>query len=121
MGGHDNGVIFYGDKGTVDVGRNGCFVTLIGEEPKQLGGSHDFTANLRNFLDCVRANDPAGLNAPISEGAISSMLSNLGNVATRVNRRIQFDPEHFACVGDDEANRLLTRTYREGYELPVVG
>jgi predicted dehydrogenase len=120
MDGHDNGVIFYGDKGTVEVGRDGCFVTFIGEERKQLGGSHDFAANIRNFLDCVKTNDPRGLNAPISEGALSAMLSNLGNVATRVNRRIQFDSERFACVGDDEANGLLTRDYREGFELPVV-
>jgi hypothetical protein len=95
-------------------------VTFIGEERKQLGGSHDFAANIRNFLDCVKTNDPRGLNAPISEGALSAMLSNLGNVATRVNRRIQFDSERFACVGDDEANGLLTRDYREGFELPVV-
>jgi hypothetical protein len=25
------------------------------------------------------------------------------------------------CVGDEEATRLLARTYRKGYELPVVG
>jgi predicted dehydrogenase len=121
MDGHDNGVIFYGDKGTLEVGRQGCFVTFIGEEPKQLGGSHDFTANLRNFLDCVKTNNPAGLNAPISEGAVSSMLSHLGNIATRVNRRLQFDADRMECVGDEEATRLLARTYRKGYELPVVG
>src|SRR5690606_22934924 len=53
--GHDNGVVYYGDKGTVDVGRAGSFVTLIGEEPKQIGGSHDFVANQRNFIDAVKA------------------------------------------------------------------
>lgn len=121
MDGHDNGVIFYGDKGIVEVGRQGCFVTFIGEEPKQIGGGQDLVANVRNFLDCVKANNPAELNAPISEGAISAMLSNLGNIATRVNRRIVFDADRVVCVGDEEATRLLSRTYREGYELPVVG
>ncbi|MCL4692842.1 MAG: gfo/Idh/MocA family oxidoreductase, partial [Candidatus Hydrogenedentes bacterium] len=121
MDGHDNGVIFYGDKGTVEVGRQGCFVTFIGEEPKQIGGGQDLVANVRNFLDCVKADNPAGLNAPISEGAVSAMLSNLGNIATRVNRRIVFDADRVECVGDEEATRLLSRTYREGYELPVVG
>ncbi len=120
MDGHDNGVIFYGDKGTVDIGRRGCFVTFIGEEPKKLGESPSLSANIRNFLDCVKANDPSKLNAPISEGAQSAMLCHLGNIATRVGRRLQFDSDRFVFDGDEEANQLISRMYRQGYELPVL-
>jgi predicted dehydrogenase len=120
MDGHDNGTIFYGDKGTLEIGRKGCEVTFVGEPKKQVGGGQDFNGNIRNFLDCVKANDPSGLNAPISEGAISASLSHLGNVATRVGRKLCFDETNLTCKGDEEATRLLSREYREGYELPEI-
>ena len=118
--GHDNGVVFYGDNGTVEVGRNGCEVTLIGEEKRALGGGSDIESNVRNFLDCVKAGDPTGLNAPAHEAACSAALCHLGNIATRVGRTLQFDAEAMRCVGDQQATKMLKRSYRKGYELPSV-
>jgi predicted dehydrogenase len=120
--GHDNGVVFYGDKGIVEVGRDGCFVQLIKEEKKKLGGSHDLEANMSNFIACVKADDPSKLNASVpEEGYPSTVLCHLGNIATRVGRRLHYDADKLACTGDEEATALFTRTYRTGYELPVVG
>ncbi len=118
--GHDNGVVFYGDKGTLEVGRNGCEVTLIGKEKEKIGGGSDLGGNVRNFIECVKAGDPSGLNAPIAEGAVSATLCHLGNIATRVGRRLHFDAEAMKCVGDAQANGLLKREYRKGYELPEI-
>ena len=116
--GHDNGTVFYADKGTLEVGRRGCEVTFNGEPKKKIGGGGDFGGNVRNFLDAAKANDPALLNAPIDEGVISSTLCHLGNIATRVGRTIHFDAENFVCVDDSEADALISRAYRKGYELP---
>jgi len=121
MEGHDNGTIFYGDKGVLEIGRRGCEVTFIGEPKKLIGGGADFGANARNFVECVKRRDPSGLNSPISEGAMSATLCHLGNIATRVGRKLQFDAANCTFVGDEEASRLLSREYREGYELPEVG
>jgi predicted dehydrogenase len=118
--GHDNGVVFYGDKGTLEIGRNGCEYTLKGEQKKKIGEGADIKANVRNFLDCVKAGNPDGLNAPISEGAISATLCHLGNIATRVGRRLRIDAAKMECIGDDEANKLLSREYRKGYELTAI-
>ncbi len=119
--GHDNGVVFYGDKGILEIGRKGCEVTFIGKPKERLGGGADLSAHARNFLDCVKADDPSGLNAPITEGSVSSMLCHLGNIATRVGRKLNFDASQCECIGDDEANQLLGREYRKGYELPDIG
>lgn len=118
--GHDNGVVFYGDKGRLDIGRMGCVATLIGKEPVKIGGGADFEENVRNFLEAVRLEDPLHLKAPISEGAPSAILCHLGNIATRVGRRLHLDPNELKVVGDPEAEALLGRDYREGYELPEV-
>ena len=118
MEGHDNGVVFYGDKGKLEVGRNGCDVTLIGEERKNIGGPHDFTENVRNFIACARAGTPENLNAPIAEGAKSTILCHLANIGTRVGRPLTLNADGTQAEGDDVANSLFTRNYREGYGLP---
>jgi len=118
--GHDNGVVFYGDKGKLEIGRNGVDVMLIGEEKKHIGPYADINDHVRNFLDCVKANHPAGLAAPIEEGAISTALCHLGNIATRVERKLKIDPEKWECIGDAEAQKLFTRDYRKGYELSEI-
>ena len=41
----------------------------------------------------------------------------LGNVATRYDRAIQYDPIACRCVGDEEATAALKREYREGWNL----
>ena len=120
MDGHDNGVIFYGDKGTLEVGRNGCEVTYIGEPKEKIGEGADFEGNIANFVAAAKAADPAQLNAPIEEGFRSALLCHLGNIGTRIGRNFTFNSEAFQ-TSDDEANALFTRSYREGYELPVVG
>jgi predicted dehydrogenase len=120
MDGHDNGVMVYGDNGTLEVGRNGCEVTLLGEEKKKIGEGSDWDANVRNFLDCVKANNPEGLNAPIAEGAASSALCHIGNIATRLGgRSLTIDPAT-GGFNDEEANALRTKEYRKGYELATV-
>ncbi|MBX7256691.1 MAG: Gfo/Idh/MocA family oxidoreductase [Candidatus Hydrogenedentes bacterium] len=118
--GHDNGVVFYGDKGTLEFGRGGCDVSLIGEEKKHLGPYADIRDHMRNFLDCVKSNNPAGLNGGIEEGAISTSLCHLGNIATRVGRRLRVDPVSWQCVDDADAAALYKREYRKGYELPIL-
>ena len=120
MEGHDNGVVFYGDKGRLEIGRQGCIVTYIDGEPKKIGDGSDLDANIRNFLECVKNNTPGKLNAPIHEGFYSASLSHFGNIGTRVDRKLKFDRDAMKFKNDEEADRLLSRTYREGYEFPTL-
>jgi hypothetical protein len=48
-------------------------------------------------------------------------MCHLGNISTRVGRRLAFDANAGTCTGDEDANKLLGRTYRKGYELPDFG
>lgn len=52
--------------------------------------------------------------APFTEAML------LGNVALRAGRAIRYDGAAGQVVGDPEANALLTRHYRRGFELPAV-
>ncbi len=118
--GHDNGVVFYGDKGRLDFGRKSCTATFTDGAKREFGPYGDFDAHQRNFMDCVKAGDPAGLNGGIAEGAVSTALCQLANIAHRTGRKLAVDPDTWEIAGDPEAMKLFTREYREGYGLPAV-
>jgi len=119
--GHDNGNVFYGDKGTLEVGRRGCVVKLVEKEETQIKGSGG-AGIVQNFIDAVKANDPSMLDAPIEEGAISAALCHLGNIATRLGcGQLKYDPARRIVPDNPKATALLGREYRAGYELAYNG
>jgi len=76
-------------------------------------------AHSRNFLDAMRSRQRDSLNQEILSGHISSSMCHMGNVAWRTGKKLRFDAvrERF---DDAEANKLLGREHRKGYELPEV-
>jgi predicted dehydrogenase len=76
------------------------------------------TTHYQNFIDAVRAGDPKLLNADILEGHMSAALNHLANIAYRVGRPLRFDGKTERFVDDKQADRMLTREYRKGFELP---
>ncbi|MPY88923.1 MAG: gfo/Idh/MocA family oxidoreductase [Luteitalea sp.] len=72
----------------------------------------------QNFVDAIRANDPKLLTCDVLEGHLSSALPHLANVSYRVGRGLKFDGKTERCVDDKEADALLTREYRKGFEVP---
>ena len=120
MEGHDNGTIFYGTEGKLEDGRRGVVVTMKDGEARAIEGERE--SNMENFLRAVRADAPSQLSVPIEVGAVSANLCHLGNISTRLGGvRLEYDPKagRFAAAGgrEDAANALLSRDYREGYEL----
>lgn len=78
-----------------------------------------------NFLACVRDRKPPLAN--IESHYHSVAACHLANVSLRVGRRLFWDAQKELCftdrelkTPDTEANQLLTREYRQGFELPKV-
>jgi predicted dehydrogenase len=113
--GRENGNAFYGTKGMLILGKQDGW-QLYGprnELREKMDGGLDSTAHHRNFLECIR--DGRRPNADIEEGHLSAALCHLGNLAVRVGRSLRFDPATEKIIGDEEADRLVRRTYREGH------
>jgi predicted dehydrogenase len=124
MEGHDNGVVFYGTDGKMEDGREGVIVTMKDGKTEAIEGERE--SNMQDFLNAVRAGDPARLSAPIAIGAVSASLCHLGNIGTRIGGgRLVYDPDSKKITEaggrEDQANALLARKYRAGYELPYKG
>jgi hypothetical protein len=58
------------------------------------------------------------LNCDALEGHLSSSLPHLANISYRVGRALVFDGKTETFVDDKKADRLLTREYRKGFEIP---
>ncbi len=59
--------------------------------------------------------------ADIEEGYISTASCIMANLALQLGRTLTWDPAAGRVVGDDEANRLLTRPYRSPWSHPDAG
>jgi predicted dehydrogenase len=78
------------------------------------------TPHYQNFVDAIRANDPKKLTCDVMEGHLSSSLPHLANISYRVGRQLQFDGKTESFVNDREADKLLTREYRKGFEIKPI-
>lgn len=72
-----------------------------------------------DFLKCIETRDKPV--ADIEEGHISSACCVLANHALELGRTLEWDAEAGKVAGDEEANALLARAYREGWEHPDPG
>jgi predicted dehydrogenase len=114
-------VIFYGDGGTMAIGRDSWIIyDFDGKEiGKGKGAGGGDPAHIGNFLETIRGN--AKLNSPIDEGQKSTMLCHLGNIAYRTNTVVRCDPKTGKVLNKDAAiEKLWGRPeYRKGWEIKV--
>jgi len=113
--GHENGNAFYGTQGMMVLGKHSGW-QLFGprnELREKAEGRLDGTPHHRNFLECIKSGQRP--NADVEIGHLSATLCHLGNIATRVGRTLHFDPKAEKISNDEEAGRLVRRTYREGH------
>ena len=73
-----------------------------------------------NFIDAIRAGSNDVLHCDISEGFYSSSLPIMANIAYRLGRELRFDGAKEKFVNDTEADKMLTREYRNPYVINDV-
>ncbi|MFN3325275.1 MAG: Gfo/Idh/MocA family protein [Bryobacteraceae bacterium] len=117
--GNTVGNLFYGSKGYMAIDGYAQYKTFLGKEQEPGPSRKEGGSNWVNFIDALRARKQEMLNAEIEEGAISSTLMHLGNIAYRLGRTLHFDSKKMKCTGDEEANRMFTRAYRAPYVVPA--
>jgi predicted dehydrogenase len=114
------GDVIYGSKGYMAIASedHGSYATFLGKEQQPGPGRKEIGDNWVNFIQAVRSRKHSDLNAPIEEGAISTTLVHLANISYRLGRSLRFDPATQTCTGDEEANRMFTKTYRAPFVVP---
>jgi predicted dehydrogenase len=129
-GGIRIGNLFYGTKGWLWIEESGRrWQSYFGPKNEEGPGKDAPDAqptgvttieyrHYQNFIDAIRAGDPKILTSDVLEGHLSSTLPHLGNISYQVGRALTFDGKAERFVDDKPADRLLTREYRKGFEIP---
>jgi predicted dehydrogenase len=127
------GNLFYGSKGWLWIDGDGTtWQSYFGRKNEKgpgaqappgsgsdpLAPTSTETPHYQNFVDAVRAGDRQKLNCDIEEGHFSATLPHLANISYQVGRGLAFDGNREKFVGDAEADKLLTREYREPFVVP---
>lgn len=69
----------------------------------------------RNFIDCVKSREEP--IEPVEAGHRTVSVCHLGNIAMRLQRKLQWDPQTERFVNDEQANTMLRRPYRGHWNL----
>jgi hypothetical protein len=73
---------------------------------------------VRNFLDCLKSRALPTCDIEIAHR--STNTCHLGNISYKLGRKLEWDVESETFKNDPDANALLKREPRKGYELPKV-
>jgi predicted dehydrogenase len=107
----DHGTAFEGTDGWVVVYRGGIRTspTTLVDEPIDDHGVHltQSSNHVRNFLDSVKSRNKA--ICPIEDAVQADILCHVSDIASRLERKVTWDPARERFVKDGEANRKLAR------------
>jgi predicted dehydrogenase len=132
-GGNTIGNLFYGTEGWMAVDSAGFQVykgVMVDnakggkteKQEKTMDGKRTVTGDtgphMENFLAAVKSRNYKDLHADVEIAVPSADLCHLANTAYRLKRTLKFDDATRKYVGDEEANKMLTRNYRKPYVVP---
>lgn len=110
-------VRFEGEEGWVETGDSGQVeaypASLLAERKFQGGYPPD--NHVRAFVDCMKTREQPICHGEVAHRSISAC--HVANICKRLGRPVQWDPAKEEFIGDEEANRLRSRAYREPWYL----
>jgi len=130
-----NGIMFQGDRGRIFVNRgviSGKPVEDLASNalPREAQGVYDFDNlerperagkldaiinHMGNFFDCVHQRRKPISDVDSQHRSVSTC--HLGNIAMRIGRPLKWDPESELFEQAEDANQLLKREQRTGFEI----
>ena len=127
------GAIFVCEKGKLEINRNKYTsnppeiaqelnkrLDIIEEERKWSDNLALWQAkwHLQNWIDCIRTRELPVADVEIGHRSVT--VCHLANIARAAGRKLRWDPQAERFVGDAEADKMLSRERRQGFELPSI-
>jgi predicted dehydrogenase len=120
------GAIFAGENGKIEINRN-----KIASNPKELvraagnpgpNRRPETAYHIENWIECIKSRQPCNADIEIGQRATSlCYLVNIVRDVGRVGEKLRWDPVAERFTNCEEANKLVDRKRRKGYELPQIG
>lgn len=127
------GAIFVCEKGKLEINRN-KFASNPPEIAEELKKKIDLQEeerkwsdqlalwqarwHMQDWLDCIRSRRRPVADVEIGHRSVS--VCHLANITRAVGRELRWDPAGEQFAGDEQANAMLDRPRRKGFELPTL-
>lgn len=116
----NDGLLWIGDEGTILGGFTGNGSRLIPEKRMKDFRPPDKTlprsiGHYKEWCEACKGGPAAGCNFAFG-GPLTAVVL-LGNIALRLGRKLLWDGGNMRFANDDEANKLLSEPYRDGWTL----
>jgi predicted dehydrogenase len=127
------GAVFICEKGKLEINRN-KFTSNPPEIAAELNTKVDVAEeerkwsdelalwqarwHMQDWLDCIRSRKLPVADVEVGHRSIS--VCHLANITRAIGRPLRWDPKTEQFAGDDQANALLDRPRRQGFELPTA-
>lgn len=121
--GRNHGIAFIGNNGTLVLDRGGWEVIpekgKMEAVPLTKSVDNGLDKHAVNFLEVIKSRKLEDLNTPIQAGAHVATIAQLGNIAYKTGRKLNWNGAN-GKFDDSDANKYLAAQYHNGYKLPKV-
>jgi predicted dehydrogenase len=110
----DGGMLIVGAKATLGTGNKSASAAEFASVPKALRRWGDMYAE---WIAGIKESDPDRPSCPFSYAGPLTEAYLLGNIALKLDRKIEWDARAMRVTDCEDANQYVRREYREGWGL----
>lgn len=118
----NNGIFFYGEKGTLFAADNRIVLMPAGKNAEQeeitIRTPDMQDRHVANFVEAVKAKDKNLLSCRIQDAAKSTATVQLAMAAFYSGSPVEWSSEDKTITNNNQAKQMLARNYRNGYRRP---
>lgn len=122
----DHGIAYIGNNGTLILNRNGWEVIEERQSKNKVSkplvkpSDNGLDKHMQNFVDVVKSRKMDDLKCPIQAAAHVATVSQMGNIAFRSGKKLEWDNKAHAFTDAAINKQYLMKEYHNGYKLPAV-
>lgn len=122
----DHGIAYVGNNGTLILNRGGWEVVEERQsknkvsKPLEKSSDNGVDKHMQNFIDVVKSRKMEDLHCSIQAGAHVATVSQMGNIAYRSGKKLEWNAAKERFTDEDINEKYLMKEYHNGYKLPKV-
>ena len=122
----DHGIAYIGNNGTLILNRQGWEVIEERQsgnkvsKPYAASSDNGLDKHWENFVSVVKSRKMDDLHCPIQAGAHVATVAQMGNIAYRSGKKLEWNEAEHAFTDHAINREYLMKEYHNGYKLPKV-